>query len=91
MARASSSKAAVFKLNSPQAKRVSLAGSFNNWNTKSNVAKKDKDGSWSVKMSLKPGRYEYKFFVDGNWMNDPNCQGCVGNSFGTQNCVIEIK
>ncbi|MFA5410355.1 MAG: isoamylase early set domain-containing protein [Candidatus Omnitrophota bacterium] len=86
-----SSKPVLFKLDAPQAKRVSLAGNFNNWNIKSHPAKKDAKGSWSLKLNLKPGRYEYKFFIDGNWVNDPRCGGCVGNAFGTQNCIVEVK
>jgi hypothetical protein len=42
-------------------------------------------------MSLKPGRYEYKFFVDGSWVNDPKSPAAVYNSFGTQNSVVEVK
>jgi len=84
-------KAAEFKLYAPAAKKVFLAGSFNSWNTKKLVAKKDLKGNWSVRMSLKPGRHEYKFFVDGSWVNDPVCTACVPNAFGSHNCVIEIK
>ena len=91
MERLSSSKPAEFKFCAPQAKKVNLAGSFNNWNTKALAAKKDSKGSWAVKVNLKPGRYEYKFFVDGSWLNDPRCNSCVVNSFGTQNCTIEVK
>jgi 1,4-alpha-glucan branching enzyme len=80
-----------FKLYAPQAKKVSLAGSFNNWNTNALSAKKDLKGSWSVRVSLKPGKYEYKFFVDGSWINDPACRACIPNKFGSTNCVIEIK
>ncbi len=98
MARMSSAKtsagkasATQFKFYAPNAKKVSLAGSFNNWNTKEFCAKKDTKGNWVVKMSLKPGRYEYKFFVDGAWINDPNCTDCVSNSFGSSNSVLNIK
>ncbi len=84
-------KPTEFKLYAPEAKKVSLAGSFNNWDTKKFSAKKDSRGSWIVKLNLKPGRYEYKFFVDGSWTNDPRCTSCVTNAFGTQNCTIEIK
>lgn len=85
-------KATTFKLTAPQAKKVSLGGTFNNWNPKADTAKKDTKGNWTVKLDLPLGRHEYKFFVDGAWVNDPNCkQGCVTNAFGTQNCVIEIK
>lgn len=80
-----------FKFFAPQAKKVTLAGSFNNWNTKELSAKKDSKGNWATKVSLKPGRYEYKFLADGTWLNDPRCNSCVVNSFGTHNCVIEVK
>ncbi len=79
-----------FKLSSPKAKKVSVAGSFNNWDTTQLSAKKDVKGNWVVKVNLKPGRYEYKFFVDGCWMNDPAANG-VFNPFGTQNSVVEVK
>lgn len=91
MARTSKSTPVQFKLYAPQAKKVTLAGSFNNWDTRALSAKKDSRGNWLVKASLKPGRYEYKFFVDGNWMSDPSCSGYVPNGFGTHNCVLEIK
>jgi 1,4-alpha-glucan branching enzyme len=91
MARIAAAKPAEFKLYAPGAKRVSLAGSFNKWDTKALAAKKDSQGNWTVKVNLKPGRHEYKFFVDGSWANDPRCNSCVANSFGSQNCVIEIK
>jgi 1,4-alpha-glucan branching enzyme len=91
MARTSRTKATEFKFFAPQAKRVSLAGTFNKWNTKTLAAKKDEQGNWAVRLSLKPGKYEYKFFVDNNWANDPRCNSCVTNAFGTQNCTIEVK
>ena len=84
-------KPTEFRIYAPQAKRVNLAGSFNNWNTGKAPAKKDPKGNWKVKVGLKPGRYEYKFFVDGSWLNDPNCNLCIANSFGTQNCTVEVK
>ena len=80
-----------FRFYAPQAKKVSVAGNFNNWDTKKFSAKKDSKGNWIVKLNLKPGRYEYKFVVDGSWLNDPKCNACVPNSFGSANCVVEIK
>ena len=91
MVKSMSSKPVEFKFYAPQAKKVSLVGSFNKWDVKKTSAKKDSKGNWSAKVSLKPGRYEYKFFVDGNWTNDPRCSLCVANSLGSQNCVVEVK
>ncbi len=91
MVRLCAAKSTEFKLFAPQARRVSLAGSFNNWDAKKLTARKDAKGNWAVKTNLKPGSYEYKFVVDGSWVNDPGCNRCVSNNLGSQNCVIEIK
>lgn len=84
-------KPTEFKLYAPGAKKVVVAGSFNKWDTKKLLAKKDNKGSWAAKVALKPGKHEYKFIVDGNWVNDPCCSSCVANAVGSQNCVVEVK
>ncbi|HQO38229.1 MAG TPA: isoamylase early set domain-containing protein [Candidatus Omnitrophota bacterium] len=84
-------KSTQFQIFAPQAKKVSVAGSFNNWDPKKVTAKKDTKGNWAVSVSLKPGRYEYKFLIDGSWVNDPKCNNAVYNTFGTQNSVVEVK
>jgi 1,4-alpha-glucan branching enzyme len=91
MARLAATKSAEFKLYAPQAKGVSVAGNFNNWSTKKLSAKKDPRGNWTVNVNLKPGRYEYKFFVDGSWLTDPRNGMTVTNSFGSQNSIMEVK
>jgi 1,4-alpha-glucan branching enzyme len=91
MVTATRARTMQFKFYAPKAKRVSLAGSFNNWDSKALTAKKDTKGNWTVKVNLKPGKYEYKFFVDGSWLNDPRCTYCITNTFGTQNCIVEVK
>ena len=91
MPRVAGTKPTEFKLYAPAAKKVVLSGSFNKWDTKKLIAKKDTKGNWLVKVSLKPGRHEYKFIVDGSWINDPRCTACVANSLGSHNCVVEVK
>jgi hypothetical protein len=39
--------------------------------------------------ALKKGRYEYKFYVDGQWVNDPENPSTVATEFG-ENSTIEI-
>jgi len=77
----------VFEFSAPEAKEVSLAGNFNQWDTQANPMKKDKKGIWKATLSLEPGRYEYLIIADGNWENDPSCDCCVANEFGGRNCV----
>jgi hypothetical protein len=40
---------------------------------------------------LGPGRYQYKFLVDGEWIVDPAASQNVANAFGTLNSVLEVK
>ncbi|MCX7661856.1 MAG: glycogen-binding domain-containing protein [Candidatus Omnitrophica bacterium] len=91
MPRTKKTKTAVFTLYAPEAKKVYIAGSFNNWNPKKLPAKKDTKGNWSAKVSLQPGTYEYKFVVDDNWIPDPNCARNIPNPFGSLNSILEVK
>ena len=85
------SAATVFTYEAAQANQVSVAGSFNEWNPGTVIAKKDKKGKWTAKVTLAPGTYEYKFVVDGSWVIDPANSRTVYNSVGSQNSVIEVK
>jgi len=76
-----------FDLYAPEAERVSLAGDFNGWDINNLPLKRDHKGTWEAAFALPPGRYEYRFWVDGTWRDDPNAQERVGNPFGGQNCV----
>ena len=76
-----------FEFSAPEAKEVFLAGNFNQWIPHANPMKKDKIGTWKATLALEPGKYEYRFVVDGNWENDPSCSSWVDNEFGGRNCV----
>lgn len=76
-----------FAFPAPTACQVSLAGDFNSWDTKAGPMHKGRDGVWHLAVALKPGRYEYRFFADDVWCNDPAAQQMTGNSLGTENCV----
>jgi len=74
-----------FSLSPPQAQSVSIAGDFNQWNPSSHPLKMDDKGIWRISLTLNPGQYDYRFFVDGEWKNDPNCSSFFKNPFGTSN------
>ncbi len=80
-----------FTFRAPEAKKVYIAGTFNDWNTKSMPMKKSKDGTWRIMVKLSPGRYEYKYFADGMWAQDIPGAELAPNPFGTQNCVINVE
>ncbi len=79
-----------FSLWAPAAKTVSLVGTFNSWNAKTHPMKKDADGCWHKSIMVVPGRYEYRFIVDGKWENDPANINCCLNAYGTRNNVKEV-
>jgi len=78
-----------FAFPAPTARQVRLVGDFNNWDTKAGAMHRGPDGVWHLGMALKPGRYEYRFFVDEVWCNDPAAQQAK-NSLGTENCVRTV-
>lgn len=72
-----------------QAKEVVLAGTFNSWDEHTTLMQRTTDG-WELKADLPPGRYEYKFIVDGEWMHDPANKENVRNEHNTLNSVLNI-
>lgn len=83
----------------PAAKAVFLAGMFNGWKPGATPMVKNPVGEWSTAIALPPGRYEFKFVVDGVWCCETFCPGtgyccpyeCVCDGFGSMNRVIEIQ
>lgn len=87
----SAAKKVTFEFFAPNSQKVGLAGSFNNWDAAATPLKKDRDGKWKAVVSLQPGRYEYRFWVDGNWQNDQRPVECIPNGFGSWNCVLKVQ
>lgn len=81
----------VFALHGPDAKQVSLCGEFNGWSRIATPMKRQNDGHWKTTVALAPGRYQYKFVVDGEWLPDPRAHESVWNHHGTLNSVIEVR
>ena len=89
--RAATMQQLEFTFRAPEAKKIFIAGTFNDWNTKLMPMKKGKDGIWRIVIKLPHGRYEYKYFVDGTWAQDIPGVELVPNHFGTNNCVIDVE
>ena len=81
----------VLGLFAPEAKAAHVAGEFNGWDANSLPMKKQKDGPWKAEVKLPPGRYEYKFVVDGTWFEDLPGVERTPNQYGTQNLVMQIR
>jgi len=83
-------KRITFKLEAAEAKQACLVGDFNSWDENKHKMKKDNKGRWTKIVTLAPGRYEYKFLVDGQWQNDPGNDKMVPNTFGTHNNILKV-
>jgi 1,4-alpha-glucan branching enzyme len=84
-------KKVTFSFLAPEAERAALAGDFCDLDPMRHPMKKDRKGVWKVSLNLAPGTYQYKFFVDGAWYNDPSCSEYMANPFGTLNCVKRVE
>jgi len=72
--------------NNQSARRVMLAGSFNNWNPEA-LAMTPTDSGWIAFVTLSPGKYWYKFIVDGNWTVDKDNGLAENDGMGNNNSV----
>jgi 1,4-alpha-glucan branching enzyme len=84
-------KKASFSFIAPEAQCVQLAGDFNSWDPHVHPLERTTEERWEIKLNLSPGRYEYRFLVDGQWHNDPNCSDFASNPFGGENNVLILK
>lgn len=82
----------MFSVKAQNAKRVALAGSFNQWDAdKDLLSGPDQNGVWSIFIPLTDGRYEYLFLIDeAQWLLDPYGPS-VEDGLGGRNSVISIK
>ena len=93
----SSSNKSLITCHAPAAQAVFIAGTFNEWQPTALALKRGDAGDWNTTLDLRPGRYEYKFIVDGAWCCEAGCEhayrgcaNCVPNAFGTMNRVLEV-
>ncbi|RLE31277.1 hypothetical protein DRJ54_00810 [Candidatus Acetothermia bacterium] len=76
----------LFAVVDPQAQSVAVVGDFSAWEPIP-LSDPDGDGIWTAVLDLPPGRYEYAFVVDGNWVGqDPQADEYV-RSFGEYTSV----
>ena len=76
----------------PEANTVAVAGDFNGWDTQAHMLKKSKAGWWKTNLKLPPGRYQYRFIVNGEqWSEDPENPNKEANEFDSYNSILEVR
>jgi len=80
-----------FVLYAPGAKRVAVAGTFNQWDqTAAPLVPAGTGGVWSTTLALPVGQHQYAFVVDGRrWIADPAAPA-VDDGFGRRNSVLAV-
>jgi chromosome partitioning protein len=79
----------VFTIEAPAAARVQLAGDFNNWSP--DLTEMVETGPvWTKTLKLPPGRYRYRYVVDGEWRRDPHNAAAEPSPFGGEDSVLVL-
>jgi len=80
-----------FVIDAPDAKDIYLVGDFNEWKLgDGNRLSRGENGKWEKRMGLSPGRYKYKFVVDGAWIVDQSNNVREANGFGTFDSILHL-
>ena len=70
------------------ASQAILTGEWDNWEVW--VMKKNKDGSFSIKVNVDLGKsYQFGYSIDGRWNPDTDLP-LVASPFGTSNSVLDL-
>lgn len=83
----------TFSVPAEDAKKVSVLGSFNDWNEKKALTlKKLKNGNFKGTVDLeKDNSYEFRYLVDGSYVNDDQADAYAWNDFAAaENSVLNV-
>ncbi len=70
-----------------KAREVYLSGSFNDWSTM-RAPMEPTDSGWVARVRLLPGKYTYKYIIDGRWTPDPHNRQQEDDTYGSYNSVV---
>lgn len=84
------SKKETFHFTAADAVSVLLVGDFTHWQAQPVPMRKGTDGIWTAAVELSPGNHSYRFIVDGEWRDDPECPIHVPNPYGGEDMVRRV-
>ena len=86
---AMTSAGVMFTLEALDAARVHLAGDFNDWSLDGSEME-PAGGVWKKVVKLPPGRYRYRYVVDGRWQSDPLNVAVEPSPYGGEDSVLVL-
>ncbi len=85
----------VIRFSDARASDVRIAGDFNGWvpdkGVRSLIESEGEQRVWTKILQLPPGRYQYRYVVDGEWRDDPDNPDGVTNPVGGRNSVLVVR
>lgn len=80
----------TFSILAKEAQSASVIGDFNNWNTDEGTLVKLKNGTFKGVFNLpKDNTFEFKYLIDGTYINDPEADGLKWNPYaGSENSIV---
>jgi chromosome partitioning protein len=89
-----SQREVVIQFRDASASDVRIAGDFNGWvpdkDVRSMIQSEGRTRVWTKILSLPPGKYEYRYVVDGEWKEDPENPLSVESPVGNKNSVLVV-
>jgi chromosome partitioning protein len=79
----------VFTIEAAGAAHVQLAGDFNDW-TPEGSEMEPVGRLWKKLLKLAPGRYRYRYVIDGQWRTDPGNAAVEPSPFGGNDSVLTL-
>ncbi len=82
----------TFSVEAKEAATAVVIGDFNNWDPKEGTLSKSKAGVFKGVFDLeKDASYEFKYVIDGAFVNEPQADAFKWNDFaGAENSVLEV-
>ena len=85
------SKSVSLNYFAPEANTVAVAGDFNSWDVQAHMLERNHDGWWKTNLELAPGRYHYRFVINGEqWSEDPENPNKAPNEFASYNSILDV-
>ncbi len=85
----------VVRFRDADAADVRIAGDFNGWVPDKGVRSViSSDGGirvWTKVLQLPPGRYQYRYVVDGEWREDPDNPEVESNPLGGRSSILVVR
>ncbi|MBJ7880328.1 isoamylase early set domain-containing protein [Gelidibacter salicanalis] len=82
----------TFSVSAADASKITVLGTFNEWNAERALElKKLKNGTFRGTLNLeKDNSYEFRYLVDGTFINDEHADAYKTNEFGGENAVLNL-